>query len=282
MLKKLESMKMQKKLNFGYAVVISLMIFSGIVSILGLSSLYYELQNYRNAQEADTAVKVCRINVNVAARNILQMTLNEDESTYSGYKETMEARLIDLEPEVVTLKTTDVITKELSGQYADALNEWGPIGYHIIELMEQGKKEEAVAQVFTDSATALDKLVAISKQIDAEIASETARVIRLSKIMATVGCVSIVVFIIAASILAARIGKRIVTSILTPLQELEAFAGELSVGNLHFELKHHSDDEFGSMADHLRNAVGILSSYVDDISNTMQEFSRGILTCIRL
>ena len=41
MLKKLESMKMQKKLKFGYAVVISLMIFSGLVSIAGLSSLYY-------------------------------------------------------------------------------------------------------------------------------------------------------------------------------------------------------------------------------------------------
>lgn len=93
--------------------------------------------------------------------------------------------------------------------------------------------------------------------------------------MAVVGCISIVVFIVAASILAARIGKRIVTSILTPLQELESFAGELSAGNLHFELKYHSDDEFGGMADHLRTAVGILSSYVDDISNTMQEFSCG-------
>ena len=64
-------------------------------------------------------------------------------------------------------------------------------------------------------------------------------------------------------------------SVLTPLQELEAVAGALSDGNLHFELKYQSDDEFGGMADHLRNAVSILSSYVDDISNTMQEFSDG-------
>ena len=275
MLKKLENMKMQKKLNFGYAVVIGLMIFSGLVSIVGLSSLYYELQSYSKAQTADTAVKVCRINVNVAARNILQMALDEDESTYSGYKEIVEERLSELEPQVVTLKTTDVISNELSGQYANALNEWGPIGYHIIELVQEGKKEEAVSQVFTESAAALDKLVAISKQIDAEIAAEKARVMRLGQIMAVVGCISIVAFIIAASILAARIGKRIVTSVLTPLQELELFAGELSAGNLHFESEHHSEDEFGSMADHLRNAVGILSSYVDDISHTMQEFSGG-------
>ena len=124
MLKKLESMKMQKKLNFGYAVVIGLMIFSGLVSIVGLSSLYYELQSYRYAQKADTAVKICRINVNVAARNIIQMALDDDESTYSSYKETVEARLTELEPEVVMLNKTDVISDELSSRYAEALNEW--------------------------------------------------------------------------------------------------------------------------------------------------------------
>ncbi len=275
MLKKLESMKMQKKLNFGYAVVIGLMIFSGLVSIVGLSSLYYELQSYRYAQKADTAVKICRINVNVAARNIIQMALDDDESTYSSYKETVEARLTELEPEVVMLNKTDVISDELSSRYAEALNEWRPMGYQIMDLVQEGKKEEAVTKIFTESAAALDNLVAISQQIDEEIAAEKQRVVWLSQIVAVVGCISIVVFIITASMMAARIGKRIVTSILTPLQELESFAGELSAGNLHFELKHQSDDEFGSMADHLRTAVGILSSYVDDISNTMQEFSDG-------
>ncbi len=275
MLKKLESMKMQKKLNFGYAVVIGLMIFSGLVSIVGLSSLYYELQSYSYAQKADTAVKVCRINVNVAARNIIQMALDDDESTYSSYKETVEARLTELGPEVVTLNKTDVISDELSNRYSEALNEWGPMGYQIMDLVQEGKKEEAVTKIFTESAAALDNLVAISQQIDEEIAAEKQRVVWLSQIVAVVGCISIVVFIITASIMAARIGKRIVTSILTPLQELESFAGELSAGNLHFELKHQSDDEFGSMAGHLRTAVGILSSYVDDISNTMQEFSDG-------
>ena len=180
MLKKLESMKMQKKQKFGYAVVISLMIFSGLVSIAGLSSLYYELQNYSGAQEADTAVKLCRINVNVAARNILQMALDGDRGTYSGYRETVEARLTELEPEVLTLKETDVISDELYSQYVGALNEWGPIGQHIMELIQEGEKEEAVTRILTESATVLDHLVDLSKQIDAQIAAEKARAVRLS------------------------------------------------------------------------------------------------------
>ncbi len=276
MLKKIEGMKMHKKLNAGYAVVISLMIISGLISIVGLASLYYELNSYVNgAQKADTAVKVCRINVNVAARNILQMALTEDTDTYSSYRQTVEERLTELTEEIKTLHDTDIVEDGLYNRYVEALNKWGPIGYNIIELLEQGKDEEAFSLVFTESTPALDEVVKISTEIDEVIAAKKERAIFLSKIMAVVGCISIVLFIIVAALQAARIGKRIVRSILSPLQELEAVAGELSAGNLHFELKYESDDEFGNMADHLRNAVGILSSYVDDISNTMQEFSRG-------
>ena len=35
---------------------------------------------------ADTAVKICRIDVNAAARNIREMALNDDSSSYAGYK----------------------------------------------------------------------------------------------------------------------------------------------------------------------------------------------------
>lgn len=103
MFKKLEGMRMHKKLNFGYAVVITMMIFSGLVSFAGLGSLYFELQSVNEVQKADTAVKVCRINVNVAARNILQMALSDDTDTYSGYKETVEDRLNELYTEIETL-----------------------------------------------------------------------------------------------------------------------------------------------------------------------------------
>ncbi len=276
MLKKLERMKMQKKLNAGYAVVIALMIFSGLISITGLSSLYYELHSYVNgAQKADTAVKVCRININVAARSILEMALSEDASTYSNYKKIVEERLTEIEPEIEILNKTDVISDELSGQYTAELTEWATVGEHIMELLEAGERQEALSQIFTQSSPMLDRVVEISKEIDAQTAAEKERAVFLGQIVAVVGCISIVAFIIAASVMAARIGKRIVASILMPLQELESVAEQLSSGNLHFELNYRSDDEFGSMANHLRNAVGILSSYVDDISNTMQQFSGG-------
>ena len=47
--------------------------------------------NYaENISAADKAVKMCRINVNAAARNIREMALNNDTSSYNDYELTVE------------------------------------------------------------------------------------------------------------------------------------------------------------------------------------------------
>ena len=49
----------------------------------------------------------------------------------------------------------------------------------------------------------------------------------------------------------------------------------MSQGNLHSTLDYQADDELGSLADSLRSSIATLSSYVDDIGASMQEFEKG-------
>ena len=71
MFKKLDGMLVRKKMITGYLIVIVLMVFSGILAIVGETILLRNLSNYSNkVQRADTAVQMCRLNVNIAARNI--------------------------------------------------------------------------------------------------------------------------------------------------------------------------------------------------------------------
>ena len=87
MFKKLDGMLVRKKMITGYLIVIVLMVFSGILAIEGETILLRNLSNYSNkVQRADTAVQMCRLNVNIAARNIREMALNDDKSSYDTYK----------------------------------------------------------------------------------------------------------------------------------------------------------------------------------------------------
>lgn len=125
MFKKLDKMKLKKKLNFSYSVVIGLMIVSGLFSLVGSVISYGTFQSYVNeAQRADTAVKQCRIAINIAARNIREMALNEDENTYSEYRATVEGKLNEIGTYLESLKGTGIIDDELYTRYEAALTDW--------------------------------------------------------------------------------------------------------------------------------------------------------------
>lgn len=276
MFKKFDSMKMKQKLNFGYAVVIGLMIVSGIVSIIGMAFLFGNMNSYVNgAQRADTAVKICRIDINIAARNVREMALNDDENAYAGYRTTVEERLTEVDSELSALKETGLIDEEIYNRYVELITNWGQVAYEIVETIEAGDKDGATQMLLEVCTPALDELVEMSSEIDSITDTLKTQAIKGSQRAFAVSVVAILVFVGAAAASAVKIGRKIILSITTPLSEIETVAKELSAGNLHSSLEYHSDDEIGSLAHSLRKSIRILGSYVDDISRAMNEFSNG-------
>ena len=81
--KKIENMPLQERIAYGYKKVIMLMLISGLLSIIAIGVLLADLLNYvQKINASDIAVKMCRVNVNAAARNIREMALDDDEASY--------------------------------------------------------------------------------------------------------------------------------------------------------------------------------------------------------
>ncbi len=274
--KNLEGLSIKKKLNYGYKVVIILMIISGVFAIVALSTLFGTLHSYINGvQKADRAVKICRIDVNVAARYIREMALAKDSSSYDTYKNEVYDRLDEVDAKLKILKNTGKVSDSLYKEYSQALQNWGTIGNDIIGEIEAGNDDSARDKILNQCSPALDKAVEIAQKIDAEISSAESAAIRQSYISFIIGIIITVLFIAVATAASKRIGNRIVQSITEPLDEIEKVANELAAGNLHSNLEYHSVDEIGVLAHNMRKSIRILGSYVDDISHTMGEFSQG-------
>ena len=90
-----------------------------------------------------------------------------------------------------------------------------------------------------------------------------------------VGIVIIVAFVGLAIFFSKMLGANIVQAIIEPLIAIEKVTKEIAAGNLHCEIDYHAKDKIGELAHDLRKSVSILASYVDDISNSMDEFSKG-------
>lgn len=276
MKKKLENMHLQERINYGYRKVIIMMLISGLLSIVVIGVLFANMVHYiEDVTVADQAVKICRINVNAAARNIREMALNDDTSSYASYEKTVEKLLKEVDSELKNLKGTGIIPDSDYEEYASALSDWGNIGYSIIEEIKSGDKEEAVDEIMNDCTPALNKLVQIAIKLDDMTDQESSRAARTTFIFAAAGIVCIIVCLIFAWTLTKKTGKKVLDTILEPLRAVEDVAKELTEGNLHSTLDYRSEDEIGGLAHSMRKSIRILGSYVDDIDRAMKLFAEG-------
>ena len=276
MKKKLEDMHLKERINYGYRKVIMMMLVSGLVSIIVIGVLFANMFNYvENVSAADQAVKMCRVNVNAAARNIREMALNNDTSSYSSYEQTVEKLLTDVDSQLQIIKKSGVVSETDYNEYASYLSQWGNIGYSIIENIKTGNKDKATEEILNKCTPALNKVVEKAMSLD-DMTDEVSNQAAITTfIFAAAGIVCIIVCLSTAWILAKRTSKKILATIIAPLKSVENTADELMKGNLHSTLDYKSDDELGRLAHSLRNSIAILGSYVDDIDRAMKMFAEG-------
>lgn len=276
MKKKLENMHLKERIDYGYRKVITMMLISGLLSVVIIGVLFANMMHYvENVNVADKAVKICRINVNAAARNIREMALNEDTSSYDNYEQTVKRLLSEVDSELQILKKTEVLSDENYEEYATALSDWGKIGYSIIEEIKNGNDENATDAILNNCTPALNKVVEIAIKLDELTDEASSETVRNMVVCTVAGFVVIIVCLVFAFTLTRKTSKRVLETILEPLHAIEDVAMELTEGNLHSTLEYHSDDEIGKLAHSMRKSIRILGTYVDDIDRSMKLFSEG-------
>ncbi len=276
MKKKLENMHLKERIDYGYRKVITMMLISGLLSVVIIGVLFANMMHYvENVNVADQAVKICRINVNAAARNIREMALNEDTSSYDNYEQTVKRLLSEVDSELQILKKTEVLSDENYEEYATALSDWGKIGYSIIEEIKNGNDENATDAILNNCTPALNKVVEIAIKLDELTDEASSETVRNMVVCTVAGFVVIIVCLVFAFTLTRKTSKRVLETILEPLHAIEDVAMELTEGNLHSTLEYHSDDEIGKLAHSMRKSIRILGTYVDDIDRSMKLYSEG-------
>ena len=273
---KIENMQLRERIDYGYKKVIIMMLISGILSIAAIGMLFASLVHYVNKINAsDIAVKMCRVDVNAAARNVREMALNDDISSYDGYEKTIANLLDDVDSQLKIIKRSGVVSKKQYEEYATALSDWETISSSILNEIRSGQKQKGIDDIHTKCTPALNKLVNLALKLD-DITDEVSnRTVRNTILSAVAGIICITFFLILACINSRKTSKKVLYSILKPLQAVEDVAKDLTEGNLHSTLDYRSEDEIGCLAHSMRKSIRILGSYVDDIDRAMKLFSEG-------
>ena len=110
---KIENMQLRERIGYGYKKVIIMMLISGILSIAAIGMLLASLVHYVNKiNTSDIAVKMCRVDVNAAARNVREMALKDDTSSYNSYEQTIANSLDDIDSQLKIIKSSGIVSKK--------------------------------------------------------------------------------------------------------------------------------------------------------------------------
>ena len=269
-----KKLKLKQYLLAAFSIIIVLSIILTLASVTGTLMVRNTMQTFlNNTLGAESAVKNCRISVNVAARDLREMVLVEDQSSYNSLKENVSKNLGTITEQVEVFKEAHGEEDGLAKTYEDAFNQWIEIANRAIAELDEGDKETARQIIINECSPALSNLVSIATQIDQVITeekNENAVAMQQEVILVIIVAVGLFVVILAISL---GFAFRATANITGATNKITDAVTALSMGNLHTEIDYHANNEFGVLADEMNFSFRELKKYVDAIDYAMGEFS---------
>lgn len=268
--------KIKTKLLICFAIILVMSVSIAGYELTGLKQTGQAMQRFIDeAFTADGAIKMCRIEANVAARTIREMTIDGDVKNYDAYEQKIDENIVALRENIKILKESYPFEDGLVAKYEACVNKWVDSANIIIEAIRAGKDDEAAKLILNTCSPALQELVSVAKELDEKLeVLETDMISDVQKNINTTSIVAIIVLALAVAI-AIFLSLRTSAAILIPLKQVEIAAVGMSNGDLKSQITYKEDNEFGVVLNALDNSMKTLDLYVSDIDRALKTMAGG-------
>ena len=275
--------KKRKLRPYLLSIFVVLIVLAGVIAAVGIVGLLTTQRHTdtltNEIMGADSAVKTCRIEANVAARDLREMVLTEDLQQIDRFESSINDSIAAIEEQIQVFKDTHGTADGLAQEYEDAFRSWFSIASRVMDEAKQGDWESARQIIIEECSPAMSNLAGIAQEIDGVTTSD--RVQHEQSTMATlrifvIVMIAVFVVVLVFGLLLALRSTRKITSAVGKMREA---AEELSQGNLKARVDYSAQNEFGVLAERLNFSFQELNKYVDAIDYGMTEFSKGNFTC---
>lgn len=255
-----------------------------IGSVIILSTLSLTLMNKINHSNK-------RISSNFMPLIIVASDLNKSVSSFKIY-ENKHILANDKEKKNELKNSMDKIETEINNlfiQYYDltqnetdkklietAGSDWNTyitLNKQIIELSGQGKTDEAIKILQGDGQKLFDEISSILLDIINLNKEGANQAINDDETIYLIGLILMTSITILITIASLYIAKRMIGSILTPIDEIKNVAINLSNGDLDQEILYNKKDEIGDIAEAFRNTIYELKNYISDIDKVLNKIA---------
>lgn len=278
MRKVLNRMKIGEKLISSFGIIVLLYVITVLAAGLGIHSVSNTLRDFYNkpiqvvytTQNMATAIQGSGRTMLLASTEGGSAEREEHIEKVSTYFEVMDTGIEKLEKSY----TGD---KDKLDNLAELLKELRPYRNSILELLKQGRSEEALNKYQTYyeplAATTREALDDMNVTATQEADEEYKVAAGVEKKIIT----SIIILAVVIIVLSTLIWLVIARSITEPIRLIQKAANRVAEGDLSVELSYNGTDELGELAENIRQTVQALKLYVSEIENGLTQLGNGKL-----
>ena len=267
-----KNMSIRKSLivGFGTTILVSVIIIvAALVMMNSQKSAYMDIIDHY--VESTELIASCRIDYNIAARNLRDAALSGDTSSISNVTSKVE----ELDQLFAQLENVFPLEdRSTLDAFSNAIKSWETDAREIVSVVGTNR-QEAVNMIVNNCTPKLNAAAVAGENAATALANAQAQIIKQQNMNSNIGLAAIIAIMVVATIAVLLIAAKIIRSIVEPSSQVRGALVGFSQGNLSVPVEFTGKNELGEMCDALRTSQKVLNSVIQDISETTGQMAKG-------
>lgn len=271
----MKNLKIGTKLLVTFLIIIILFCATVYMATGGLRKCADEYSDFYNVEYQITKrVMSMRRGLQIVVKDLTFMTIDSDSTRCEEYQKDMEKELQLLQENAEWINETSSGTSDAFSRFSAYVQEAINLQHTVIDLAKtdmQQAQQVLIEEYQPLVASAVSALIEISDEIENGATENYQDTVSMQNTL-TYSLLGLAAAVLVFTLILCIY----LTSMITrPIRELEASAGKIVAGDFNMDIKYHSKDELGGLADAFREMAGILEDIIMDASRLLSEMADG-------
>ncbi len=270
-----KNMKIRKSLILGFGITSIISIAIIVVTLFQMSgqrNSYTRIINYEI--RANQLVTECRMNANIAARNVRDMALDPTDPANAQLEQRANEVLDtvdDILEELNTLYPGDSSIKS----YIEAVRDWEAEIPDILQAIDSNNQAQAISLIKNSCTPKLNAMVSLATQIGDGMNKYQQESVDTQHWVSTITIIVTIVVLVLAVIFTFWTAFKIIHSITVPVEQVRNALSAFKEGKFDVPADYEGRNELGEMCDALRTSQTILKEVIEDECRLLEEMGSG-------
>ncbi|MBR4545361.1 MAG: MCP four helix bundle domain-containing protein [Oscillibacter sp.] len=272
----LKNMQIRTRLITAFLIVILMMALTGVVSIVMLSKVGASLQGFYDTslQTIEQSWKGKRAAALIRA-NVLQATLDDDDTRSNGYMTSTRTEYQTLQDAAATLKNTYTGDKSVLTTLDTTISNIGPTLERLFTYANNHDVQNGYLYLREQYEPLADSVRAQLDKIGQDADQAALDTVDTGKTLSTTANVLVITLVILSAAVGIVLAIVIANGIVNPVNEMQEVTLAVSQGDFESDIKYHSKDALGSLADNMRHLTATIKEIITDVEMQLAAMGDG-------